>query len=213
MEPYTSPTRPAWFGIYLFLKRLVDIIGSLLGLIILSPVFLVVAVIIKCDDGGPVFFSQERVTKNGKHFKMRKFRSMCVNAEELLKDLQVENEMDGPVFKIKDDPRITKIGRFIRKTSIDELPQLWNILVGEMTIVGPRPPLPAEVAQYNAYQMHRLDVTGGLTCYWQVSGRNNIGFDEWVELDLKYIREMSPLTDFKILLRTVKCVLTHDGAM
>lgn len=212
-KTFDLPARSAFFPIYLAIKRFTDILGSLIGMIVLSPLFLVIAILIVCEDGGPVFFSQKRVTKGGREFYMHKFRSMCVNAENMLDDLQDENEMDGPVFKMKDDPRITKIGHFLRKSSLDELPQLWNVFVGEMSLVGPRPPLPEEVRHYTEYDMHRLDVTGGLTCYWQVSGRNNIGFEDWVELDLKYIREMSLWTDLKILLRTVKCVLTRDGAM
>ena len=190
--------------IYLFLKRAMDIIGSLCGLIILSPVFIIVAILIKLEDPkGKVFFSQERNGINGKLFNMYKFRSMVRNAEELLEQLQEQNEQSGPVFKIKDDPRITKVGKFIRKTSIDELPQLLNILKGDMSIVGPRPPIPREVAQYTQYQMQRLLVKPGLTCYWQVGGRNEIGFDEWVELDIKYIEERNLWIDIKLIFKTV----------
>ncbi|SCI49427.1 sugar transferase [Romboutsia sp. 1001713B170207_170306_H8] len=190
--------------IYLFLKRAMDIVGSLCGLIILSPVFLIVAILIKLEDPkGKVFFSQERNGINGKTFNMYKFRSMVHNAEELLEQLQEKNEQSGPVFKIKDDPRITKVGKFIRKTSIDELPQLLNILKGDMSIVGPRPPIPREVAQYTTYQMQRLLVKPGLTCYWQVGGRNEIGFDEWVELDIKYIEERNLWIDIKLIFKTV----------
>ena len=190
--------------IYLFFKRVMDIVGSLCGLIILSPVFLVVGVLIKLEDPkGKVFFSQERNGINGKTFNMYKFRSMVHNAEELLDQLQGQNEQSGPVFKIKDDPRITKVGKFIRKTSIDELPQLLNILKGDMSIVGPRPPIPREVEQYTSYQMQRLLVKPGLTCYWQVGGRNEIGFDEWVELDIKYIEERNLWIDIKLIFKTV----------
>ncbi len=137
---------------------------------------------------------------------------MCVDAEEKLSELRELNEADGPVFKIENDPRITRIGKFIRRTSMDELPQLVNILTGSMSFVGPRPPLPSEVAQYSSYQMHRLDVKSGLTCYWQCSGRSNIGFDEWVDLDIQYIKERSLTTDLKIILKTIKAVIKKDGA-
>ncbi|SEF56056.1 exopolysaccharide biosynthesis polyprenyl glycosylphosphotransferase [Caloramator fervidus] len=189
--------------IYEFLKRMIDIIGAILGLIILSPLFLLTAIAIKLDSEGPVFFVQERCGKNGKVFKMYKFRSMYVDAEERLKELLDKNEMSGPVFKIKNDPRVTRVGRFIRKTSIDELPQLINVLRGDMSLVGPRPPIVREVKQYNAYQMQRLLVKPGLTCYWQVYGRNKINnFDDWVELDLKYIRERNLWIDLKLIFKT-----------
>ena len=190
--------------LYLFFKRVIDIVGSLCGLIILSPLFLIVAILIKLEDPkGKIFFSQKRNGLHGKTFNMYKFRSMVHNAEELLEQLQEQNEQTGPVFKIKDDPRITKIGKFIRKTSIDELPQLINILKGDMSIVGPRPPIPREVEQYTQYQMQRLLVKPGLTCYWQVGGRNEIGFDEWVELDIKYIEERNLWIDIKLIFKTV----------
>ncbi len=199
--------------IYEFFKRAMDIVCSGLALLVLSPVFLVIAIAVR-SDGGPAFYSQERVGKNGKLFRIYKFRSMCVNADspEMLAKLAALNEMDGPAFKIKNDPRITKVGRFIRRTSLDELPQLINIFIGDMTIVGPRPPLVSEVAQYTDYQRQRLLVKQGLTCYWQCSGRNNINFEEWVELDLKYIRERSLWTDIKIILMTIPAVLSGDGA-
>lgn len=190
--------------LYLFFKRAMDIVGSLLGLIILSPIFLIVSVLIKLEDPkGNIFFSQERNGLNGKTFNMYKFRSMVHNAEELLEGLMEQNEQSGPAFKMKDDPRITKIGKFIRKTSIDELPQLINILKGDMSIVGPRPPIPREVEQYTEYQLQRLLVKPGLTCYWQVGGRNEIGFDEWVELDIKYIEERNLWIDIKLIFKTV----------
>lgn len=197
---------------YEMAKRLFDIVCSLLALIALSPVFAITALAIKLEDGGSPIFAQTRIGKNGKPFKMYKFRSMCVNAEKKLEELQSLNEADGPVFKIEKDPRITKVGEFIRKTSIDELPQLINILKGDMSIVGPRPPLENEVKEYNAYQRGRLAVKPGLTCYWQCSGRSNIGFDQWVELDLKYIRERGFFKDIEIILRTVPAVLFHKGA-
>jgi lipopolysaccharide/colanic/teichoic acid biosynthesis glycosyltransferase len=199
--------------IYEFFKRTMDIFCSGLALLVLSPVFLIIAIAVR-SDGGPAFYSQERVGKDGKLFRIYKFRSMCVNADspEMLAKLAALNEMDGPAFKIKDDPRITKVGRFIRRTSLDELPQLINIFIGDMTIVGPRPPLVSEVAQYTDYQRQRLLVKQGLTCYWQCSGRNNINFEEWVELDLKYIRERSLWTDIKIIFMTIPAVLSGDGA-
>ena len=199
--------------LYLFIKRSIDIICSLAGIIVLSPVFLIVAVLIKIEDPkGSIFFCQER---NGQHpntFKMYKFRSMVHNAEELLKDLQHKNEQTGPAFKMADDPRITKVGKFIRKTSLDELPQLFNILKGDMSLVGPRPPIPREVREYNPYQMQRLLVKPGLTCIWQVSGRNNIGFDEWVDMDLEYIKTRNLLLDIKLILKTVKVLFGDSNA-
>lgn len=189
---------------YLVSKRIIDIICALIGIILLAPVFVIVALCIKLEDSkGPVLFKQVRSGKNGKGFFMFKFRSMVSNAEELKGALMEKNEATGPVFKMKEDPRITKVGKFIRKTSLDELPQLFNVLKGEMSLVGPRPPLPNEVAQYTNYELQRLSVTPGLTCYWQVSGRSNIGFAEWVELDLKYIRERSTYLDFKLVVKTV----------
>lgn len=207
-------TPPAHKPVYQFFKRFFDILFSLLALIILSPLFLVIAICIKCQDGGPVFFKQTRLTKGGKQFGMYKFRSMCVDAESKLDELMDQNEMDGPAFKIENDPRITKVGRFIRKTSIDELPQLMNIIKGDMSIIGPRPPLVREVEEYTEYQMHRLDVKTGLSCYRECYGRSNIhDFDEWVESDLKYIRERSLWVDLKVILLTIKVVLTGEGAM
>lgn len=200
-------------NLYLFIKRGIDIICSLAGIIVLSPVFLIVAVLIKIEDPkGSIFFCQER---NGQHpntFKMYKFRSMVHNAEELLKHLQEQNEQTGPAFKMTDDPRITKVGKFIRKTSLDELPQLFNVLKGDMSLVGPRPPIPREVEQYNSYQKQRLLVKPGLTCIWQVSGRNNIGFDEWVDMDLEYIKNRNLLLDIKLILKTVKVLFGDSNA-
>lgn len=199
--------------IYLFFKRTMDIVGSAIGLILLSPLFILVALAIKIDDPkGKVFFAQNRCGKDNKHFPMYKFRSMVSNAEELLEELMEQNEMDGPVFKIKEDPRITKVGKFIRKTSIDELPQLFNILMGDMSIVGPRPAIPHEVAEYNDYQRQRLLVKPGLTCIWQVSGRNSIGFDEWVEMDLEYIEKRNLWMDIKLIFKTVGVLFGDDNA-
>lgn len=189
---------------YIVSKRIIDIIGSLAGLIFLSPLFLIVAILIKLEDPkGKVFFSQERNGKYPGTFKMYKFRSMVHNAEELLENLMEKNEQTGPVFKIKEDPRITRIGKFIRKTSIDELPQLFNVLRGDMSLVGPRPPIPREVEQYTTYQMQRLGVKPGLTCLWQVGGRNSVDFDGWVELDIEYIKNRSLWLDIKLIIKTV----------
>jgi exopolysaccharide biosynthesis polyprenyl glycosylphosphotransferase len=198
---------------YLIAKRLMDICGAVIGLVFLSWLFLIVAILIKLEDRkGPVIFKQVRVGKNGKEFYMYKFRSMVTNAEELLESLLHLNETTGAMFKMKDDPRVTKIGKFIRKTSIDELPQLWNVLKGEMSLVGPRPPLPREVAQYTDYDKQRLLVTPGCTGLWQVSGRNDLGFNEMVELDLKYIRERSLFYDIKIIFRTIKIMIRPNSA-
>lgn len=205
---------PAPKPVYEVFKRFFDIVLSLLALIVLSPLFLGVAIAIKCEDGGKVFFKQQRMTKGATPFGMYKFRSMVPDAEERLSELLDRNEMEGPAFKMQDDPRITKVGKFIRKTSIDELPQLVNIIKGEMSIIGPRPPLVWEVEQYTPYQMHRLDVKTGLSCYRECFGRSNIkDFDEWVESDLKYIRERSLWTDLKVILLTIKVVLKCEGAM
>jgi len=197
---------------YLLSKRLMDIVVSILGLIILSPVFLVVSVLIYKEDKGNVIFCQDRNGLDNAVFKMYKFRSMIANAPAMRAELGKYNELDGPAFKMKDDPRITKIGAFIRKTSIDELPQLLNVLKGEMSLVGPRPLPTYETAECNEYQLQRLLVKPGITCYWQISGRNDISFDEWIEMDLRYIREASLWTDIKILFMTVSAVLSKKGA-
>ncbi|MCM1122221.1 MAG: sugar transferase [Eubacterium sp.] len=193
-------------------KRGFDIVASLLGLVLLFPVFLLTVLAIKAEDGGKAIYRQDRNGLNGEVFCMYKFRSMCMNAEQMHQSLLNRNELDGPAFKLKDDPRVTKVGKFLRRTSIDELPQLINILKGEMSFVGPRPLPVYETEQCNDYQKQRLLVKPGLTCYWQCSGRNNIPFDEWIELDLKYIREASLWVDFKILCRTVVSVIYGDGA-
>lgn len=197
-----------WMG-----RRAQDVFFSGIALVVLSPLMAAIALAIYLDDpkGSPIF-SQQRCGRDGKAFKFYKFRSMCVDAEEKLTELLKNNEMDGPAFKMKDDPRITRIGKFLRKTSLDELPQLVNILKGDMSIVGPRPPIPREVEQYNDYQKQRLYVTPGLTCYWQIQPhRNEISFDEWMELDIKYIRERSFLVDWKIIFGTVKAVFGEQG--
>ncbi|WP_171787061.1 sugar transferase [Clostridium beijerinckii] len=187
---------------YCFLKRTMDVLCSSIGLIILSPIFLVTAILIRLESEGSSIFSQERVGRNGKKFRMYKFRSMVANAEELKDKLSAKNEMNGPMFKMKEDPRVTKVGRFIRKTSIDELPQLVNVLKGEMSLVGPRPSLPKEVVKFEDWMMERLSVKPGLTCYWQVSGRSDIGFEDWMRLDVKYVRERNTLVDIKLVLKT-----------
>lgn len=193
-------------------KRAFDVLGSLMGLIVLAPVFLIIALAIKIEDGGYAFYKQDRNGLNGKVFEMYKFRSMCMNAEQMHQSLLEKNELDGPAFKLKNDPRVTKVGHFIRRTSLDELPQLVNILKGEMSFVGPRPLPTYETEQCNDYQKQRMMIKPGLTCYWQCSGRNNLSFDEWIELDLKYIREASLWTDFKIMCKTVASVISGDGA-
>lgn len=198
---------------YWILRRSQDIVLSVLALLMLWPWMLLIAVIIVIDSpGASPIFAQKRVGRDGKEFTFYKFRSMKPNAEAELGDLLDQNEMDGPVFKIKKDPRITRVGRFIRKASIDELPQLWNVLRGEMSIVGPRPCLVREAEQYDDYARQRLYVTPGLTCYWQIQpNRNDMSFDEWVELDLKYIRERSFLVDWKIIFKTFVTVLGMNG--
>jgi len=198
--------------IYYVIKRIIDILGSFFGIIILSPLMIIISVLIKIGSPGPVIFSQDRIGQNGKRFKMYKFRSMVQNAEELLNKLKDKNEMSGPMFKMKDDPRITKIGKFIRKTSIDELPQLFNVLKGDMSLVGPRPSLPREVDQFSDYHKQRLIAKPGLTCYWQVMGRNNIGFDEWMELDLKYIKERNTWIDIKLIFKTFFVLFGDENA-
>lgn len=194
-----------------FLKRSFDIVAASLALVVLSPVFLVTAIAIKADDKGPVFFSQMRAGKDGKDFKFYKFRSMCTDAEAQFENMQAQNEQTGNAFKIKDDPRITKVGKFIRKYSIDELPQLVNVIRGDMSIVGPRPILSHQMAKCGSYEKQRLAVRPGLTCIWQISGRANIKWEQWVELDLKYIREMSLFNDLKIIAKTVPVVLKVEG--
>lgn len=199
--------------VYNFFKRLFDIVVSAVFLLVLSPFFFVLIILISLDDkkGQPVF-SQMRCGKNGKLFRMYKFRTMCVDAEEQLKKLQKENEMDGPVFKIKEDPRITRIGKFLRATSIDEFPQLVNILIGDMSFVGPRPALPSEVAEYSERDKYRLNVTPGLTCYWQIMpNRNSTTFEEWMKLDRKYIYDRNMLLDLKLIFKTFIVVLKKEG--
>jgi exopolysaccharide biosynthesis polyprenyl glycosylphosphotransferase len=194
-------------------KRLFDLVGAILLLIILSPVFLVIAVLIKLDSGGPVFFKQSRVGKWGKRFVMYKFRSMTWDAERRQGELVDKNEIPGGViFKMKCDPRVTRVGRLVRRSSLDELPQLWNVLKGEMSLVGPRPPVPVEVASYSLHERRRLEVKPGITCTWQVSGRSQLPFRQQVALDVAYIESQSLWGDIKLLLRTVPAVLVGRGA-
>lgn len=199
--------------LYFALKRVFDILTSLIMLIVLSPLFIIVSLLIVCTSKGHAFYVSTRVGLNGKEFKMVKFRSMIKDAEKLKASLEKYNEMkDGPAFKMKDDPRITPVGKFIRKTSIDELPQLFNILVGNMSFVGPRPGLPIEVEKYDDYARNRLLAKPGLTCIWQCSGRNNIDFQTWMKMDNEYLEKRSLWFDFVILLKTVPAVLTSKGA-
>ena len=193
-------------------KRVLDIVLSATALVVLSPVFLAVALAIVLDSPGPILFRQKRVGMNGRLFWFYKFRSMHQDAEERLLELMAFNEAQGPIFKIRQDPRITRVGAFLRRTSLDEFPQFWNVLRGEMSIVGPRPPIPAEVQKYERWQRRRLSMKPGITCIWQVSGRSELGFDQWMELDLEYIDNWSLWHDLKILVKTVPAVLTGRGA-
>ena len=200
-------------GVYPAAKRALDVAGAAVGLVLLTPLLLIVAILIRIESPGPVFFAQTRIGRRGNPFRCWKFRSMTIDAEQRQAELMACNEMSGgTTFKMKHDPRITRIGRFIRKASIDELPQLWNVLIGEMSLVGPRPPLPAEVARYSAVDRQRLSVKPGITCTWQVTGRSDIPFREQVALDLRYIRERSLLLDIRLLLMTVPAVLLARGA-
>jgi exopolysaccharide biosynthesis polyprenyl glycosylphosphotransferase len=196
----------------LAIKKIMDISLSFLMIICLSPFLLAIFILIKTTSKGPIIFKQSRVGLRGRQFSLYKFRTMIVNAEKLKKDLEAENEMDGPVFKIKDDPRVTNIGKFLRRTGLDELPQLFNILKGEMSLIGPRPPLPSETQQYKRWQLRRLSVKPGLSCFWQIKpDRNNIKFEKWMELDLAYIDNWSLRLDFIILLKTIKTVFQRTG--
>ena len=200
-------------AIYLFCKRAMDICLSALGLLALAPFFILLALVIKLDSRGPVLFCQQRVGKDGREFSCWKFRSMVVDADQRKTELLEENEMEGgTTFKMKRDPRITRVGRFIRKASIDELPQLWNVFNGDMSLVGPRPPVPSEVAQYSEFEKGRLAVKPGITCIWQVSGRSDIPFDQQVLLDLEYIRTRDLWLDLVLLFKTLPAVLLARGA-
>ena len=205
---YTSP-KMNW---QLFVKRHLDLMVSTTILLLLAPLFIVVSIMIKATSDGPVFFRQKRLGYNGRIFSCLKFRTMIRNADEMKKELLALNEMDGPVFKIRKDPRVTKVGRFLRKTSIDELPQLVNVLIGDMSLVGPRPPVPEEVRQYDLEDRRRLSMKPGVTCFWQINGRNKISFEKWMELDKQYIDQWSLWLDLKILFKTIPAVLRGSGA-
>jgi exopolysaccharide biosynthesis polyprenyl glycosylphosphotransferase len=193
-------------------KRGIDVCAAALGLLVLSPILAIVALAVRVDSRGPVLFRQVRVGRNGGFFSMLKFRSMRVDAEALLATLTTQNEQDGPVFKLARDPRVTRVGEIIRRFSLDELPQLWNVLVGDMSLVGPRPPLPREVARYEPWQRRRLSMRPGITCLWQVSGRNDIRFEQWMYLDLQYVDQWSLWSDIRLLWRTIPAVLFARGA-
>ncbi|MEC0092639.1 sugar transferase [Paenibacillus macquariensis] len=211
--PHAVPNHSRSTKSYLLVKRMMDVMGAVCGLLLLSPLFAIVALLIKFEDPrGPVFFHQIRVGKNEKRFHMFKFRSMVSNAEELLEELLDQNEVSGAMFKMKNDPRITRIGKFIRKTSVDELPQLWNVIRGDMSLVGPRPPLVREVADYSSYDKQRLRVTPGCTGLWQVSGRNNVGFERMVELDIRYIDRRSITYDIRIIFKTIRMLFGDKNA-
>jgi len=193
-------------------KRAMDVLLASIALLLLSPLLLFAALAVKLGSRGPMLFAQERVGLRGRTFKMLKFRTMVVDAEQIQAKLMAFNEQSGPVFKLQNDPRVTRVGRFLRKHSIDELPQLWNVVIGEMSIVGPRPPLPREVAKYEPWQRRRLSVRPGLTCVWQVSGRNQIGFEQWMYLDMRYIDHWSLAQDLSLIAQTVPVVITGKGA-
>ena len=195
-----------------FFKRIVDVINASLILLLFLPVIPVIVILIKLDSKGPILFRQKRIGKDGKEFDFYKFRSMKHGAENVIGVLRPLGGVDGPIFKLKEDPRVTRVGRFLRRSSLDELPQLLNVIKGDMSIVGPRPNLPSEVAHYLPWQKKRLEVTPGITCFWQIAGRSHIGFHEWMRLDLEYIRKRSLTTDFKIMLKTIPAVIARKGA-
>ena len=210
MPIYEAPVEQ---GFYLLVgKRLLDVVGAALGLVLASPILLVAAVLIRLESRGPVFYRSMRIGKGARPFPFFKLRSMVDGAERHRHTLAHLNETDGPVFKIAADPRVTRVGRVLRVTSIDEVPQLWNVLRGDMSLVGPRPPIAEEVMQYEPWQLRRLDVLPGITCLWQISGRSRIGFQEWMRLDLEYIKHRSFWLDLKILIRTIPAVLSREGA-
>jgi exopolysaccharide biosynthesis polyprenyl glycosylphosphotransferase len=217
VEPYESHVTLAqsarrWLGYEEALKRLLDIVLATLGMVATLPLWLGIVLAIRLDSPGPAIFMQERVGLHGRRFRFYKFRSMYVDAEQRLAEVQAHNEIDGPVFKMRNDPRISRVGALLRRTSLDELPQLINVLMGDMSLVGPRPPLPREVEQYRPGDLVRLTVKPGLTCLWQVSGRSQVGFDQWMEYDREYVRNMSLWLDLQILLRTVWVVISCRGA-
>jgi len=207
--PRVRTTDPLW---YLFAKRLLDILGATAAIVIAAPIMVVAVIAVRLETPGPVFFRQYRLGRNGRPFLLYKIRSMTASAPDIRDSLEDDNEASGPVFKIKADPRITRVGRVLRKYSIDEMPQLFHVLFGQMSLVGPRPPIPAEVERYEPWQTERLAVKPGLTCIWQVSGRSDIGFDEWIRMDIEYVRNRNLWLDIKLLLLTIPAVLTARGA-
>jgi len=210
--PYLQLVKTPLRGFNLLLKRTMDIVGASFAIVLLSPLFALIALLIKLDSPGPVLFKQKRIGKNGVPFQMYKFRSMVHDAEVRKKKLKKFNEMNGPVFKIRLDPRVTRVGAFLRKYSLDELPQLFNVVVGQMSLIGPRPPLPEEVARYSDHHWRRLDVRPGMTGLWQVSGRSNLSFEEWTDLDIQYIERWSIGLELRILIRTIPVVIKGKGA-
>lgn len=209
---FQLPSRdPGSFG-YLAAKRLLDVVLALLGLVLLLPLLPAIVALIKLDSPGPILFRQKRVGQGGRLFTCYKFRSMVPDAESRKAELVTLNEATGPAFKIRNDPRITAIGHFLRRSSLDEVPQLFNVLLGQMSMVGPRPQIPAEVELYEPWHRARLAVTPGITCLWQISGRSQVGFDEWMRLDLEYVRRRSLALDLKILLGTLPAVIARKGA-
>jgi len=205
---FSTTSKSTWA---LMTKRLLDIAFSALAILLLSPLWIAIMILIRMSSPGPIFFSQKRSTLRGREFHMLKFRTMVENAEEIRQDLNQQNEVSGPVFKIKDDPRVTPFGRWLRRYSLDELPQLWNVLTGNMSIVGPRPPIPAEVAEYENWQRRRLSMRSGCTCLWQVGGRNKLSFEDWMHLDLRYIDTWSLGLDFQIMFKTIGTIFRGTG--
>jgi exopolysaccharide biosynthesis polyprenyl glycosylphosphotransferase len=197
---------------YAFWKRVLDVIGSLVIILALLPVLLVIAILVKLTSPGPIIYKQQRVGRGGRLFTFYKFRSMYRDADRRLQEVLDKNEKSGPIFKMKNDPRVTPVGRFLRKYSLDELPQLFNVLKGDMSLVGPRPPLPREVEQYNDRALQRLSVLPGITCLWQICGRSDTTFEEWLELDALYVENMSFWLDLKILMKTPLSVIRGQGA-
>ena len=206
-----APPPPQRRG-YLIAKRILDILGALAGIFLCLPIWAIAAILIKLDSRGPVFFYQIRIGENGRPFRFYKLRTMYIDAERRKQQLIARNEMDGPVFKIRRDPRVTRVGRILRKYSIDETPQLIHVLLGQMSLVGPRPPLLEEVVRYEPWQTERLSVRPGLTCIWQVSGRNEIPFERWVLMDIEYVRRRNFWLDISLLLKTIPAVLSARGA-
>jgi len=205
---FSTTSKSTWA---LMTKRLLDIAISALAMLLLSPLWLAIMILIRMSSPGPIFFTQKRSTLRGREFNMLKFRTMVENAEEIRVELDQQNEVSGPVFKMKEDPRVTPVGHWLRRYSLDELPQLWNVLTGDMSIVGPRPPIPAEVAQYENWQRRRLSMRSGCTCLWQIGGRNQLSFEDWMNLDLKYIDTWSLGLDFQIMFKTIGTIFRGTG--